>query len=63
MREVYLRFELSLRDRVEMMAERGLSLSHTTVMRRVQSYAPEFVKRWNRFGVPRVDHGEPTRRV
>ena len=43
----YLRFKLSLRDLVEMMAERGLSLSHTTIMRWVQCYAPEFVKRWN----------------
>ncbi len=48
----YLRFKLSLRDLVEMMAERGLSLSHTTIMRWVQRYAPEFVKRWNRFGRP-----------
>ena len=48
----YLRFKLSLRDLVEMMAERGLSLSHTTIMRWVQRYAPEFVKRWNRFGSP-----------
>jgi transposase-like protein len=29
----YLRFKLSLRDLVEMMAERGLSLAHTTIMR------------------------------
>ena len=28
----YLRFKLSLRDLVEMMAERGLSLAHTTIM-------------------------------
>ena len=48
----YLRFKLSLRDLVEMMAERGLSLAHTTIMRWVQRYAPEFVKRWNRFGKP-----------
>lgn len=27
----YLRFKLSLRDLVEMMAERGLSLAHTTI--------------------------------
>ena len=32
----YLRFKLSLRDLVEMMAERGLSLAHTTIMRWVQ---------------------------
>jgi transposase-like protein len=28
----YLRFNLSLRDLVEMMAERGLPLAHTTIM-------------------------------
>lgn len=31
-----------------MMAERGLSLAHTTIMRWVQHYTPEFEKRWNR---------------
>jgi hypothetical protein len=46
----YLRYTLSFRDLVEMMAERGLSLAHTTIMRRVRRYASEFVKRWNRFG-------------
>ena len=44
----YLRFKLSLRDLVEMMAERGLSLAHTTIMRWVQHYTPEFEKRWHR---------------
>src|SRR4030081_3943403 len=29
----YLRCKLSLRDLVEMMAERGLSMAHTTIMR------------------------------
>jgi len=48
----YLRFKLSLRDLVEMMAERGLSLAHTTIMRRVRHYAPEFAKCWSRFGHP-----------
>jgi transposase-like protein len=37
----YLRFKLSLRDLVEMMAERGLSIAHTTIMRWVQRYARE----------------------
>jgi transposase-like protein len=46
----YLRYKLSFRDLVEMMSERGLSLAHTTIMRRVRRYASEFVKRWNRFG-------------
>jgi transposase-like protein len=45
----YLRFKLSLRDLVEMMTERGLSMAHTTIMRWVQRYAPEFEKRWRRF--------------
>jgi putative transposase len=48
----YLRYKLSLRDLVKMMAERGLSLAHTSIPRWVQRYAPEFVKRWNRFGLP-----------
>jgi hypothetical protein len=45
----YLRFKLSFRDLVEIMAERGLSLAHTTIMCRVHHYAPEFERRWNRF--------------
>src|SRR5712692_5096983 len=45
----YLRFKLSLRDLGEMMAERGLSMAHTTIMRWVRRYAPEFEKRWRRF--------------
>jgi hypothetical protein len=45
----YLRFKLSLHDLVEMMAERGLPMAHTTIMRWVQRYAPEFEKRWCRF--------------
>src|SRR5580693_4770626 len=45
----YLRYKLSFRDLVEMTAERGLSLAHTTTMRWIQRYVPEFEKRWNRF--------------
>jgi transposase-like protein len=48
----YLRYKLSFRDLVEMMSERGLSLAHTTIMRWVKRFTPEFVKRWNRFSVP-----------
>ena len=33
-------------------AERGLSLAHTTIMRWVKRFTPEFVKRWNRFATP-----------
>ena len=32
-----------------MTAERGLSLAHTTILRWVKRYTPEFVKRWNRW--------------
>ena len=45
----YLRFKLSFRDLVEMMVECGISLAHTTIMRWIQRYVPEFEKRWNRF--------------
>ena len=45
----YLRFKLSFRDLVEMTAERGIDLAHTTIMRWIQRYVPEFEKRWNRF--------------
>jgi transposase-like protein len=36
----YLRFKLRLRDLVEMMAERGLSMAHTTIMRWVDDPSP-----------------------
>jgi transposase-like protein len=47
----YLRYELSFRGIAEMMAERGLSLAHTTIMRWVKRFTPEFAKRWNRLAV------------
>jgi len=45
----YLSFKLSFRDLVGMMAERGISLAHTTIMRWIQRDIPEFEERWNRF--------------
>lgn len=48
----YLRYKLSLRDLVEVIAERGLSLAHTTILRWVKRYTPELVKRWTRFVLP-----------
>ena len=48
----YLRFKLSFRDLAEMMAERGLSMAHTTIMRWVHHYVPEFERRWNQFARP-----------
>jgi transposase-like protein len=37
----YLRYNLSFRNLVEMMEERGLSMAHTTIMRWVHQYGPE----------------------
>jgi transposase-like protein len=45
----YLSFKLSYRDLVSMMSERGICLAHTTILRWVQHYTPEFVKRWQRY--------------
>ena len=45
----YITYRLSYRDLVAMMAERGVIISHTTIMRLVIRYVPEFEKRWNRF--------------
>ena len=41
----YLRYCLSYRDLEEMMAERALTVDHTTIYRWVQKYAPELEKR------------------
>jgi transposase-like protein len=45
----YITYRLSYRDLAAMMAERGLSMSHTTILRWVIHYVPEFEKRWNRW--------------
>jgi len=34
------------------MAERGIEVAHTTIMRWVQRYIPEFEKRWHRYARP-----------
>src|SRR2546428_8592622 len=44
----YITYRLSYRDLVAMMAERGVVVSHTTVLR----YVREFEKRWARFARP-----------
>ena len=36
----YLRYNLSFRNVVDMMEERGLSMAHTTIMRWVHQYGP-----------------------
>lgn len=48
----YLTYKLSYRDLVEMMAERGVDVSHTTILRWVQRFVPEFEKRWLRYARP-----------
>jgi transposase-like protein len=48
----YITYKLSYRDLAEMMAERGVILSHTTILRWVQRYVPEFKKRWRRHARP-----------
>jgi transposase-like protein len=45
----YLTCRLSYRDLVEMMAVRGVTVSHSTILRWVQRYVPEFEKRWDRY--------------
>ncbi|HHB2074635.1 TPA: IS6 family transposase, partial [Bacillus cereus] len=37
----YLRYNLSFRNLVEMMEERGLSVAYTTIMRWVHQYGPQ----------------------
>lgn len=42
----YITYKLSYRDLAEMTAERGIDLSHTTILRWFQHYVPEFEERW-----------------
>ncbi|MBS0979115.1 IS6 family transposase, partial [Levilactobacillus brevis] len=44
----YFRFNLSYRDVVEIMADRGVSLHHTTIMRWVHHYDAIFQMLWRR---------------
>ena len=48
----YITYKLSSRDLQAMMAERGISIAHTTILRWVQRYVPEFMKRWQRYARP-----------
>jgi len=48
----YITYKLSYRDVCELMAERGVTLVHTTVMRWVQCYVPVFEKRWQKYARP-----------
>jgi transposase-like protein len=48
----YFRYKLSYRDLVEMMAERGLLIAHTTILRWAVQYAEAFQKRWRQYERP-----------
>jgi transposase-like protein len=48
----YIAYKLSYRDLVEMIAERGVSLSHTTILRWVQCDVPAFENRWRLYARP-----------
>jgi len=48
----YITYRLSYRDLVQMMAERGVVVAHSTILRWVARYVPEFEKRWSRFARP-----------
>ena len=45
-------FQIELKRLVIMMADRGIPLTHTTILRWVQHYLPEFEKRWSRYARP-----------
>jgi transposase-like protein len=45
----YLRYQLSYRDLVAMMGERGMAVAHTTILRWVQHDTADFEKRGNRY--------------
>ena len=44
----YCRFNLSYRDLVEILCDRGVSVHHTTIMRWVHHYGPIFRVLWHR---------------
>ena len=45
----YLKYKLSFRDLVEIMAERGFSQVHTTIMRWVHEYSPIINKKIRKY--------------
>lgn len=48
----YLTYCLSYRDLSAMMTERDVTVAHTTIMRWVHRYVPEFERRWARLAKP-----------
>ncbi|AHA75582.1 transposase [Bacillus thuringiensis] len=57
-----LRYNLSFRDLVEIMEERGLSLAHAMIMRWVHQYGPELDKRIRQH-LKKMIHGEWMKRI
>lgn len=45
----YITYRLSYRDLVAVMAEQGIVVSHTTIMRWALRYVPEYERRWSWF--------------
>jgi Transposase and inactivated derivatives len=48
----YVSYKLSYRDLVEIIAERRLSIVHSTILRWVQRFMPAFEKRWRKYAWP-----------
>ena len=48
----YVTYKVSSRDLVQMMAERGIGVTHTTILRWVQRFVPEFEKHWSQYSRP-----------
>ena len=59
----YLRYSLSFRDLVEMMKERGISISHTTIMRWVHQYSPELDNEFDAILNKRMTPGESMKHI
>src|SRR5262245_59048215 len=45
----YVTYKLSYRDVCDLMAERGVTVVHTTVLRWVQCFVPAFEKKWKNY--------------
>jgi transposase-like protein len=48
----YVTYKLSYGDVCDLMAERGVSVVHTTVLRWVQRFVPAFEKKWKNYARP-----------
>ena len=51
----YLKYALSYKNLEEIMAERGIKVDHTTIMRWVHEYSPEIEKKVRRYLKPTND--------